>query len=87
MIRGWHIYRRQAPVFYQEIDFTLVTFWLTTKVDQQTNIFVDSSKKGGGTGSLKTCEKTSKKIVYSKKQHEIVAILTEDNSRSFSEIA
>ena len=86
MIRGWQIYRGQAPVFHQEIDFTLVAFWLTTEVDQLTNIFTDSSKKGVS-GSLKTSEKTGKKIVLSKKQREIVAILTEDYSRSFSEIA
>ena len=87
MIRGWQIYRGQAPVFHQEIDFTLVAFWLTTEVDQLTNIFTDSSKNGGVSGSLKTSEKTGKKIVLSKKQREIVAILTEDYSRSFSEIA
>jgi ATP-dependent DNA helicase RecG len=83
MIRGWQIFRGQPPVFHQEIDYTLVTFWLTTEVDQQTNIFADSSKKGGVSGSLKTSEKTGKKIVLSKKQRKIVALLTEDNSRSF----
>ena len=87
MIRGQLIYRGQAPVFHQEIDFTLVAFWFTTEVDQLTNIFTDSSKKGGVYGSLKTSEKTGKKIVLSKMQREIVAILTEDYGRSFSEIA
>jgi len=115
MIRGWQIYRGQAPVFHQEIDYTLVTFWLTTEADQLKDISAESIKKSGISRSLKTSEKTSektskktgkktsektsektgkktgkkngKKNVLSKRQREIVALLTEDNSRSFSEIA
>ena len=38
MIRGWQIYRGQAPVFHQEIDYTLVTFWLLTEANQPSGI-------------------------------------------------
>ena len=131
MIRGWQIYKGQSPVFHQEIDYTLVTFWLTTEVDQPLIVSSETSKetsdkegitsgvkggmksgmkggtksgtkqpgKGGTKGgkktsvktsektSVKTSEKTSEKIVLTRRKREIVALLIEDNSRSFLEIA
>jgi len=45
-----------------------------------------SEKTSEKTGK-KTSEETGKKIVLTKRQREIVALLIEDNSRSFLEIA
>jgi predicted HTH transcriptional regulator len=115
MIRGWQIYRGQAPAFHQEIDYTQVTFWLITEADQfsrftsVTNAVtsekddVTSGVKGGvkkpKEGGLETTKKTTKKtgketgkkagkkIVLTRRQREIVALLTEDNGRSVLEIA
>lgn len=37
MIRGWQTYKGFSPVFHQEIDYTVVTFWLSSESMQAPN--------------------------------------------------
>ncbi|MBK7175059.1 MAG: hypothetical protein IPH84_17985 [Bacteroidales bacterium] len=70
MIRGWKIYKDQSPVFHQEIDYTVVTFWLLPEVVNPLNeggVTSDltggatDGATGGVTEGVKTVRKTSAK--------------------------
>jgi hypothetical protein len=80
MVRGSQIPRSLPSVLYQEIDYTPVTFWHKSDIVQPD---VEFQQEGGTKGS----KKTSEKFVFTRRQHEIVALLTQDNSRGVLKIA
>lgn len=69
MIRGWKSYKGLAPVFTQEVDYTVITFWLSSQDELFSNETTTTSgvtagmkaaSQDGMKGSEKTGKKTSK---------------------------
>jgi hypothetical protein len=80
MVHGSQIPRSLPSVLHQEIDYTLVTFWHKSDIVQPD---VEFQQEGRAKGS----KKTSEKIVFTRRQHEIGALLTQDNRRGVLKIA
>jgi hypothetical protein len=84
MVRGRHMPGGQIDAFPQDIGSTLVTFWHKSDIVQPD---VEFQQEGRAIGNKKTTKKTSKKIVFTRRQHGNVILLREDNIYGFWQIA